>query len=663
MYQRKKILMGLAILLAAGCASPGRDSFDIGREMEKQQRFEDALPLYEDALSKDAENQEYKSAIFSVRQRLVKRLLDSAREQMNASPLRYDNLRSAQIQVGKALKMDKANADAISLSESLKGQSDAMLKKAESAYAQANRAIESKDWIGALELLKGIRSYYPNYLDLVIKIPATEGNAVAFYLKEADRLKTKDDTDGMIKNLEAALALQPSNAQLAAVLKAEKARNNASGNLEKAEKFAKENRWDRAGVYLKRAQLMNPGPAEKERIKKLVDEGTRKLLAKASADLRRKALYTAFIELKSVQEFNPAGSRGVEAVQLRKHLLADMSRKIDALEAAGHLGQALHWAECASELAASRKEFQHKLQLLTGKVRQRVIKKIAIMDFNPPANNTDAGRLVTDSLLSYMTRNASGDVKILARDVLGTLIKEIEMGQAGLYDIESAKKSGKLKGTDVFIFGSLLQYAVEKNVEEGQKMVVAKVGVDKDPNPQYNAWLAANPNPSESDRRNAPPVFIERDRTETIRYKVATHRKNANVTISFRVIDVESGEVVITKTLKSKKEAVGTYSEGVDVAGIPYQRLNLPSDAELLEKAVDDSISDLGHQVLSRFQNLQENYLNAAEVLKKRGDIDAAIEKYVDAVVSEQVKKIKSPVTENAMKELHTLLQMNEQAN
>jgi len=199
----------------------------------------------------------------------------------------------------------------------------------------------------------------------------------------------------------------------------------------------------------------------------------------------------------------------------------------------------------------------------------RTVKGIAIMDFNSPATNPDAGKIATDSLRAYLARNASSNVKIQSREHLNSLLRQIETGQAGLYDIETAKKSGKLNGTDLLIFGSLLQYVVETNVEEGQKMVVAEVG----------------------------------GRKEVIRYKVGTHRKTANVTISYRVIDVESGNVVITKTLKSKKEATGNSSEGVDIAGIPYLKANLPLDGDLLEKALNEGISDIGKTVLSRLQN------------------------------------------------------------
>lgn len=650
--------LALLLLISAGCAGPGRESFETARKLDAQNRYEDALSMYEDAVTKEAGNIEYRSGLDKVRKQLVSGYLSAANQQLQKTPATYDLLRSAQGFVDKALKTEPENSEVKEVAVRIKTEMDRMSKKAAETYAQGTRALESRDWRTALERFREIRAYYPGYLDLPGKIAATESGAAAFYLKEAEQARKDDNVEALVKNLESALYFQPGNGQLAVLLKETKEKNTASANLSKASALATEGRWDKAGVYLKRAAALNPTQAEKERIASLLSTGGASLMDKAGAAIAGRQFYTAYLNVMTAFEFSPSSFSTPKADTIRGNLITAIMAQVDQLDTSGHTGLALYWAECAYQVSGPNKDVQARVRGLKDKLKQRVVKKIAIMDFNPPGSNADAGRLVTDSLLSYMTRNAGGDVKILARDVLGALIKEIEMGQAGLYDIESAKKSGKLKGTDVFIFGSLLQYNVEKNVEEGQKTVIAKVGIDKQPNPEYTVW--ANANQGAGDRRNAPPAFIERDRTETIRYKVATHRKTAFVTISFRGVDVESGEVVITKTLKSRKEATGTYSEGVDVAGIPYQKLELPSDSDLLEKAVEEAISDLGQQVLSRFQNLQETSLNNAEMLKKRGENDAALEKYMDAVMTEEVKNLKSPISEAARKGIDQLLKQSE---
>jgi curli biogenesis system outer membrane secretion channel CsgG len=660
MLRQRIFVSCIALLLVAGCAGQGTKSFEDARSLENVKRYDDALSLYEEAVSKEPTNLDYSTALKSIRTRLARQNLESAKEQINVVPLKYDNLRNAQEFVDKALKVDPENSEVKTTLDSLKGQREAMEKKAEVSYAIAMKALDAKEWLTALGHFREIRSYYPSYLDVSTKISVTENNAISFYLKEADRYKANDNVEALIKNLELGLTIQPENRLIIAALKDEKLRNTATAALNKAEKLAQENRWDLVQLYLKRARALSPTQEENERLNKLYADGGASLMAKAAEYLQKKVLYSAYINCMAAFNFEPASFKTPEADELRNKLIAEMTAKADELEGVGFIGLALYWSECAFQVSGTQKDLYQKIQGLKDKIKQRVIKKIAIMDFNPPTSNPDAGRLVTDSLLSYMTRNTSGDVKILARDILGALIKEIEFGQAGLYDIESAKKSGKLKGTDIFIFGSLLQYNVELSKEEGQKLVVAKIGVERDPNPHYTAWANEHTKPSDEERRNAPPPFIERDKTETIRYKVGTHRKTANITISFRVVDVESGEVVITKTLKSRKEATGNYSEGVEIAGIPYQKMDLASDTDLLEKAVDEAIADLGHQVLSRFQNLQEKYLNDAEMLKKRGETEPVAEKYIDAIVAEEVKNIKSPVTEKARIELDRLLKQAE---
>jgi len=298
-----------------------------------------------------------------------------------------------------------------------------------------------------------------------------------------------------------------------------------------------------------------------------------------------------------------------------------------------------------------------KVQTTRDKIRQRVIRKIAIMDFTPPTGSPDAGKIITDSLLAYITTHASSDVKILARDVLGAILKEIELGQAGLYDIESAKKAGRLQGTDVFIFGSVLNYNVDKSVSEGYKTVNVVIGKKSTPNPAYQMWLFSQKGgPSAEEQRNAPPATIDEDIRETFKYKVGTERKRSTVGVSFRVIDLEQGEVVITKTIKKSQEIKDDFSEGVESANIKYKALDMMSDSELLEKVTQEVVAELSHEVLSRFQNLQTQYFNLGETYKKKREYERAIEKYSDAVHLEDMKNISSPLSDSAKKEIEQLL-------
>ncbi len=283
-----------------------------------------------------------------------------------------------------------------------------------------------------------------------------------------------------------------------------------------------------------------------------------------------------------------------------------------------------------------------------------VIKKIAVMDFTSPSSNAEAGRIVTDSLLSYLTTNATSDVKILARDVMGAILKEIEMGQAGVYDTERAKKAGKLKGTDIFIFGSVLQYNVEKQTSEGQKMTNVVVAKKLVPNPSYQMWLMSQKG-SASDP-NAPPATIEEEIRETVRYKVGTEKKRAFIRVSYRLIDVEGGEVIATRNIQKVKEVSDDFSEGIPQANIPYDPLQIPADTELLDLVTQDIVTDLGKQVLGYFSSPQTLYMRTAETLGKKRDYEKAVEKYIDAITLEEMKNITGPLTTRANQEIDLIM-------
>jgi hypothetical protein len=75
-----------------------------------------------------------------------------------------------------------------------------------------------------------------------------------------------------------------------------------------------------------------------------------------------------------------------------------------------------------------------------------------------------------------------------------------------------------------------------------------------------------------------------------------------------------------------------------------------------LEKVTQDVVAELSLEVVSRFQNLQMQYFNNADGLKKRKEYEKAIEKYIDAVHLEELKNISSPLSEKSRVEIDEVL-------
>jgi len=645
----------LAVAAFFGCAPPaGNESFKRGLSLQGQQRYEDAISMYEEAIAMEPGNATYAAGYKAVKGALVNKHLNGAKSILAAGQADFAKLNSALTAIDKALALEPGNQAAKELSATIKNDMDAMVKKAEQLYASATKAQEGKSWSVAVENLNEIIAFYPGYLDVQTKLALVKEEGTSAYLKEAECQQSSEDYAGALKSLAAAQKFQPDNQRIAVLAQQVKTLNTPGNYLDKAQGYAKRGECVLALESMKKAKDLDPSQEILASIDRLFRETSAVMVENMEQDLSKKNLFSAYNSYQSLLSFDAGAADAPKVQELRNRLVTAMLERSDAYEEINRFGNALTWQEKAMKLGGS-KEIVQKTQALKEKLRQRVVKKIALMDFTSPAASQDAGRIMTDNLLSYLTRNSSGDIKILARDVLGTLLKEIELGQAGLYDIESAKKGGKLKGTDVFIFGSVLNYNVEKNIDEGQKMVNAVVGTRSVPNPAYQEWMNSNRNSSDT-RHLAPPQSVKEEIREIIRYKVATHKKTANVSVSFRVIDVEEGEVIITKTLKKKHEVSDTYSEGVEFAQIPFKELKLPSDTELLEQVVESIIAELGYAVLSRFQNLQVLYSNSAEAMKTKGDPELVVERYMDAITAEEIKNNPSQITEKARNEIELQL-------
>jgi curli biogenesis system outer membrane secretion channel CsgG len=648
--------MFLMVFSMYSCVTPGQESFNQGQGLDRQNRLEEAISLYEDAVAKEPDNKEYRATLDKARDMMASVRMDKAKSLLEVKPVTIDRLKSAQYEADKAQKYRPDSDEVRRLLSGIKSDMDRLSKRAGELYISSGKAAETNDWLAAVKGLREIKTFYPDYLDLPIKLGITESSAINYYLKEAGKLKADDDWGKALSMLETAANIQPDNSEITSMIKEAKQKNSAAYYLSKAEEAAKSADWSTVMKFTDKARNAGASGEANKKIDGLRQQASGYFIAKAEDALAARHLYTAYNHVMSAINLRPETRREQKGEDFILQLANAMVAAGDKYEGSGSLGNAYVWYDKASKLMPGRREFLSKVQSAKDKIKVRVVKKIAIMDFSPPSTNPDAGKIMTDSLLAHLTKNAGSEVKILARDVLGSILKEIELGQAGLSDIESAKKAGKLKGVDVFIGGSVLLYNIENNKTESQKMVNAVMGNKSVPNPEYQDWLAKHPRPTDEEQKSAPSRTINEEIRETLKYKVGMQKKTSSVSVSFRVIDVEEGEVKITKKLDKRKEAEGTYQEGMEFAGIPYKALEIVSDTELMGQVVDSAVAELGYEVLSRFQNLQVDYFKDAELASKKGDYEKAIEKYVDAMHVEELKVISSPVSQNSRKEVEQML-------
>jgi hypothetical protein len=100
------------------------------------------------------------------------------------------------------------------------------------------------------------------------------------------------------------------------------------------------------------------------------------------------------------------------------------------------------------------------------------------------------------------------------------------------------------------------------------------------------------------------------------------------------------------------------YQDGLPIAKIVQNPLELPTEAEVLDELTNNKISEMGRNVLTHYQSLEVEYFNRGQDLQKRRNYEAAVEKYIDAVYDEKLKGITTPISKKALELIEMIVKV-----
>lgn len=252
----KRILLLLVIVGAMviyGCVTPGTESFNLGLELAKSNRLEEAIAMYEDALAKEPQNPEFTEALKKAKEALSGKHLEKARTIFAQIPLTYDKAMAAFQEADKAARTAPDNRQAAALKGDIKVELDKLGKKAEAMYADAMKSNEKNEWMDGVKKLRELNKFYPNYLDATSKLRQAEDNGIAYYLREAEKSKKAEDWENTVRALTSAQEISPDRPEVVTGLKDAKLKHNADYYLKKAEEYTKANDWDTAMTFAQKA--------------------------------------------------------------------------------------------------------------------------------------------------------------------------------------------------------------------------------------------------------------------------------------------------------------------------------------------------------------------------------------------------------------------------
>ena len=281
-------------------------------------------------------------------------------------------------------------------------------------------------------------------------------------------------------------------------------------------------------------------------------------------------------------------------------------------------GNALVWYQKVEALSPNYPELFQKLLETRDLINKRIKKSIAVFDFSSPSNNKDAGKIAANKLIAYLHKNASGDLRIIERENLQSILREMQLGQTGLVDIKAAQNVGKMSGIDTFIMGDVLHYSARTTDTPSVSQVKVLVDEEDVRNPEFSDWLIMNPKPTADDLKTAPPRTVKKRNYQFISYKQGSAKINAMLEVSYKLVDTSTGENVFTNTVSGKLIKEDKYQDGVPVANIAHDPLELPTEDEVLDELTNAKVSEMGQSVLKNYQSLEVAYFNEAQQQQKR---------------------------------------------
>ena len=653
------ILTSLFVLMfLIGCAVS--ESYKMGQDLSKEGRWDDAIAFFQKAVDEDPNNQEFKDALQKAKRESARIQYEKAKQALESSPQpTLPALQQAAKAADIALGIDPDNRDIKVFADTVKGKITQLREFIEPLYVQADLDMQTENWAAAVTKLRQINNVFPNYEETASRLAKARQEAARTLYQEGVNLGKQEEWKLAATSFKAVMDINTNYFDVAKLYQEAVSKDNFEYYAAAADKASQAQNFVKAVMLYEKA--LEYQPANNAFIKKvdtLKAKAGKLYFDEAVALVNQNKFYTALKHIEFIKTKTPVTLEDPFFKDFINKFCKKMMERADNYMEKELWGNALIWYEKVESLNPNYSELYEKIRdVRDERIKRRIRKSIAVFDFTSPSNDKDAGRNAADKLVAYLYQKASSDLRIIERENLQNILREMQLGQSGLVDVKSAQTVGKMRGIDTFIMGTVLKYYSSKTDNPSMEQVKVLVDEEDIRNPEFSDWLIMNPKPSEGDMKNAPPRTIKKKNFQFISYKKGLARIVALFDISYKLVDTGTGENIFTNTIAGRLTKEDKYQDGVPVANIPYDPLEIQTESEVLGELTDQKIAEMGQSVLKHFQSLELEYYNQGQQLQKNRKYDLAIEKYVDSIHNEKMKGITTPVSQNAMKAIDQLIQ------
>lgn len=646
---RRYVLAALVLSALAGCQSTGKGKkeFDVSQQLAAAGNYAEAIAYLQQAIAKEPDNKQYAAQLSNMRLKASQDLLGQAQALLNAASVDINAIDKAESLVNEAKQFSPTLPAIGELEAKISTSRTALIDEVKEKYSEALALIDRQDWVRANLTLQQVQKLYPNFEASVPLASRIKTEGTRDYLLQAKKAFVNYEFEDAKLAARKASMLDPTNAIAKKMAADADSKNTPVFFKNLAAESVDIQNWSLVEFACDKVLAMSGDDqdcrtwkvtAVEKQVDEKVLEGTR---------LLQQGYIARAIKLSIEIDEATGGALPPRAAALRN---AVVSRAEDiAIEYMdnGNYGVAWYMYELIGKLDPLMEGLFEKSRDVQDKIRERVIKSIAVFDFKSPSYNMDAGGLIAGKLISNLFNNASKDINILERENLKSILEEMKLGQIGVVSEDTAKEMGRLYGIDVAIMGSVLLFKVDETRSESAETVRYQVGQEIQDNIDFLNWKALNPNPKKEELQSAPqakimvPVYAEKE------YTVTKAKKVGFIEISYRIVDVSTGQNVSVDTIRSRLVKEDEGNDGVKDANVPYDPLEIATDTEMLQLMADQVVEDLSRKVLQPLRNREVGYFEQGEeFLLRRKEPIAALEQFINAMFDEKVKSnINSPIS------------------
>ncbi len=658
----RKLIIAVAVAsIITGCnsTSAGKQEFDTSNQLAAANKYEEAIAFMVQAVEKNPRNEQYKTALANLKRKFQEESVAKINALLSGD-ITNDDITQAEALV--ATLQNNATLDSVSspLVAKVSAAKEQLYAELSSQYAKAKSAYDAGDLVTAFKGFSAIDSKFTNYEDVTLRLSNIKKEVNQTYLKLANEAIKADDFGAAEKLLNDILAINPNNNIAKGMLAKAKKNNSPAYFFSVAQGHAANEDWESALNACNKALNLNRTHSECLLLASQAKEALNVASVKGFLDaIRDNRLMHAKDLLETII------SNEVSEPALITSYVDAFSQKADFTAAQyvdkGKYAMAWSLLSAIQDVMPNYPDLFEKIREVEDGISKRAKRSIAVFDFNSPSDSDDAGVIVANNLISRLFNNASNDITILERENLKSILEEMKLGQIGVVSESTAKEMGRVYGIDYAIMGSVLLYKVDENTAKSTKTIRYQTGERISDNIDYLNWQAANPRPSKSDLKNAPQAKILVPEYGETEYEVTQTKKVGFIQLSFRIVDVLTGENTRVDTIERKLPVEDTANAGVSEAGVEFDAMEIPTDTEILQNLTEAVVESMASDVLRPLQQLESFYYNQGQDSERRGEIEKAVEYYTYSIFNEKLKSVSSsPISREARTRIDNLLDTHE---